>query len=192
MLYHPCVRILGIDPGSRVLGFGCLELRERRASGTGASRIKNAVSLPTGRSALQLVEAGVLRLGSRGPIESRLLTLARGLEELLQRLDPDQLAVEEAFFGKSVQSALRLGEARGVVLLEAARRGVEVAQYPPATIKLRVAGAGGASKEALARMVQATVGASAKGLPLDASDALAVALCHALSLQGGAGLGTRP
>ena len=185
------MRILGIDPGSRVLGFGCLELRERQAPQGGLGRIKNSASLPTGRSALRLVEAGVLRVGTRGPMERRLLALAEGLEAILQRLEPDQMAVEEAFFGKSVQSALRLGEARGVVLLSAARRGISAAQYAPATIKLRVAGAGAASKEALARMVQASIGPGARDLPLDATDALAVALCHALTIQGGAGLGTR-
>lgn len=174
-----------------MLGFGCLELSERRAPQAGQSRIKNSASLPTGRSSLRLVEAGVLRVGSRGAMESRLMALAEGLEAIFQRLVPDQLAVEEAFFGKSVQSALRLGEARGVVLLCAARAGATVAQYAPATIKLRVAGAGAASKEALARMVQASIGPGAKNLPLDASDALAVALCHALTIQGGAGLGTR-
>ncbi len=186
------MRILGIDPGSRVLGYGCLELSEQRGHAGGRSRVKNAVSLPSGRSALQLVEAGVLRLGGKDSIESRLLSIAEGLAEVLKRLEPKVMAVEEAFFGKSVQSALRLGEARGVVLLSAAKVGIGVVQYPPATIKLRVAGAGGASKEALARMVQASLGPQAKGLALDASDALAVALCHALTLQGGAGMGTRP
>ncbi|MEZ5989883.1 MAG: crossover junction endodeoxyribonuclease RuvC [Planctomycetota bacterium] len=177
------MRILGIDPGTRVVGFGCLELVSGRTAPPGVLRSRNSVAAVHGPGRHRLVEAGVLRLGDSGvPIERRLLDLAEGLDRLIARLGPAVLAVEEAFFGKSVQSALRIGEARGAVLVAAARAGLPVAQYPPATIKLRVAGAGGASKQALARMVEAGLGA--RDLPLDASDALAVAWCHALSTEG--------
>ena len=92
----------------------------------------------------------------------------------------DVLALEEAFFGKSVQSALRIGEARGVVLVAAARAGIPVAQYPPATIKKAVTGRGGATKEQVQEMVRITLGLAAPPQPADAADALAIAICHAL------------
>lgn len=176
------MRVLGIDPGTSVVGFGCIELAERRTARSVPFRILNAVSLGSGGGDARLVDAGVVRLGRRVPIETRLLRLGEALDRLLERLRPSSVAVEEAFYGKSVQAALRIGEARGVVLLCASRAGIRVAQYAPATVKLRVAGAGAASKAALARMVGASLGAGAGGLPADATDALAVALCHCFAL----------
>ena len=120
----------------------------------------------------------MLELGKRRPIPERLWTLARELSELFDRLVPQEVALEEAFHGRSIQSALRLGEVRGVVLAEAARRGLPVHQFAPARVKRRVAGHGAANKAAVARMVESAVGAGPGLLP-DASDALAVALCRA-------------
>lgn len=175
------VRILGIDPGSVVAGFGCVEYRARRAAESTsarplAHRAANVAS--AGGGELSLVEAGVLELGRRRPIPERLWTLARELAELLDRLEPQEVALEEAFYGRSIQSALRLGEVRGVVLAEAARRGIDVHQFAPARVKRRVAGHGAANKAAVARMVESAVGAGSALAP-DASDALAVALCRA-------------
>ena len=126
-----------------------------------------------------LVESGRLRLGgSRVAIEVRLLRLSVELAALIERLKPDELALEEAFYGRNVQSALRIGEARGVVLAEAARRGVAVFQFPPARIKRSVAGYGAATKDRVARMAGEQLGLSLGHLPRDATDALAVALCR--------------
>ena len=178
------VRILGVDPGTAVVGFGCLELREGRAAGPASSvplahRVANAVRGPAAGQKVELVEAGVLRLGRRGlRIEHRLLALARSLAELLDRLEPQELALEEAFYGKSVQSALRIGEARGVVMAEACRHQVEVHQFAPARIKRCVTGHGAATKEAVARMTGRLLDLDRPPLPLDASDALAAALCR--------------
>ncbi len=176
------VRILGVDPGTAVVGFGCLELREGRPPRTSnqplAQRVLNVVAGPRGRQKVELIEAGVLRLGGRQvSIEHRLYALSRELGELLDRLAPQELALEEAFFGKSVQSALRIGEARGVVLAEASRRSVTVRQFAPARVKRCVTGHGAASKQAVARMAGQLLSLKSLPRPADATDALAVALC---------------
>ena len=103
--------------------------------------------------------------------------MARLVEELqgvLEECQPDELALEEAFHGKSAQSALRIGEARGVILATACGRGVDVHQYPPARIKRAVAGHGGASKEAVAEMACRSIGIRALAGPADVADALSV------------------
>ena len=107
-----------------------------------------------GGGRLAVVEAGALRLGrSSDPIPGRLRNLADAVRRLIGELGPDELALEEAYFGRSVQSALRIGESRGVILAEADRAGVAVSQFPPARIKRSVTGNGSASKEQVARMV---------------------------------------
>jgi crossover junction endodeoxyribonuclease RuvC len=125
------------------------------------------------------VEAGVIRVGgSELGLGERLRRIGDGLDALLRRLGVDQVALEEAFFGKSVQSALRIGEARGVVILATARADLPLFQYAPATIKRSVCGAGAASKERVGSLVATWLGLAAPVRPHDASDALAVALCH--------------
>lgn len=178
------VRILGIDPGTVTVGFGCLDAADtaRSSSRAGATRAVAhrasnvvAVTATVGR-ALALVEAGVLQLGRSGtPIEARLARLAEGLAALLVRLAPDCVALECAFAGKSVQSALRIGEARGVVLAEVHRAGIAIEQLTPARIKRSVTGHGGANKAAVARMAQQLLGLREPLPTLDATDALAVA-----------------
>ncbi len=181
------MRILGIDPGTRVAGYGCLDLPEAGPRPEGGGNFANERA-PVGGGRPRLREAGLLRLGpSSLPVPRRLLRLAELLEERIEALRPRVLVVEEAFAGRGLQAALRLGEARGVVLLTAIRAGLEIAQYPPATIKRRVAGNGRSSKEQMARLLAASLEApprAMEGMPLDASDALAAALCHALSLGG--------
>ncbi|MCK5944999.1 MAG: crossover junction endodeoxyribonuclease RuvC, partial [Planctomycetes bacterium] len=143
----------------------------------GSNVVRAAVA---GGGGVRLVTAGVLRLGKRGAeLTSRLLSLSQQFAALVRELRPDEVAVEEAFYGKSVQAALRIGEARGVVLAESARSGLDVHQYPPARVKRCVTGHGAARKESVASMLgqmlpelAATV---ATGLPADATDAVAVA-----------------
>lgn len=179
------VRILGIDPGTLVVGFGCLELvvdGPRRSHGERplAMRASNTVQVGGGGGDVTLAAMGVLRLGGRdAELPQRLLSLADQFRALLERLRPDEVAVEQAFYGKSVQAALRIGEARGVVLAEAARFGVTVHQFAPARVKRCVTGRGAASKASVAAMVTQLVRISARqseGLPADATDAVAVAL----------------
>ena len=172
------MRILGIDPGTVIVGYGCLEVveREQAALGAAGARIKNLVRSPS-HQRVRVVEAGALRLG-RGEIVDRLGKLLHCLDELLTRLRPDELALEEAFHGKSAQAALRIGEARGVVIAEARRHGVAVFQFPPARIKQSLTGHGGAGKDHVADMARRTLGLAAAPQPRDVSDALAVALCR--------------
>ena len=179
------VRILGVDPGTMVAGFGCLELVDSSAAARElpiALRTANTMMI-AGRSDLRVVEAGVMRLGRRGDtVAERLGELAVAFAALLDRLQPREVALEEAFAGKSIQSALRIGEARGVVLAESARRGLVVHQFPPARVKRCVAGTGAARKETVAAMLaQQLPGAAAiaEAWPEDATDALAVALTRA-------------
>ena len=151
------VRIMGIDPGSRVLGYGLVVVdRGRMTMETcGAIRAKVSKSLP-----------------------ERLVQIHRGLTEVLSEGGPDGVAIEEMFLGRNAQSAIRLGEARGVALLCAAQAGLEIFEYPTATVKKSVTGLGRADKEQVARMVQRILGLSEIPRPRDATDALAVGICH--------------
>ncbi|MBL9077320.1 MAG: crossover junction endodeoxyribonuclease RuvC [Planctomycetes bacterium] len=178
------VRILGVDPGTLVAGFGCLEAEfdlPRRTTGSAplALRAGNVVRLDGGVGRdVRVLELGVLRLGGRdAPVAERLMALGDQFRALLQRLQPTEIALEEAFSGKSVQAALRIGEARGVVLAESARAGLCVHQFPPARVKRSVTGHGAASKPSVAAMVSRLLpNGAGTGLPADATDAVAVAL----------------
>ncbi len=185
------LRILGIDPGSQVVGYGCLELAAAVADSV-ADRAAPPLALAAGnvvrRGAslvgMRVVDAGVLSLGGRAvALEDRLLRLRQLLTELLQRLAPDELAIEGAFYGKSVAAALRIGEARGVILAGAREHGLVVHQFAPARIKRAVAGHGQANKDAVAEMVCRQLALPAAAGPRDITDALAAAYCRAQ--QGG-------
>ena len=121
-------------------------------------------------------QSAVLPQGRRPGTES-IAPVTGGASDTKVRA-PHEVALEEAFCGKSVQSALRIGEARGVVLATAHRSGLVVHQYPPARIKRRVAGHGAASKEAVSRMAVQALGVAGIDGPADATDAVAVALCR--------------
>ena len=152
-------RVLGIDPGSQVTGWGLL-----------------------GGTAVQpcLLEAGVLRLGA-GDFPQRLALLQERLAELVSRLRPTVAAVESPFHGASARSALQLAHARGVILAVLAGAGVEVVEYTPASVKKAVTGSGRADKRQVAAMVGQLLGAALPGSSHDLSDALALALCHLAS-----------
>ncbi|MFY9343620.1 MAG: crossover junction endodeoxyribonuclease RuvC [Planctomycetota bacterium] len=159
------VRILGIDPGTQIVGFGCLEIAvgEVRVRGDNvpialrASNVVRASSTVTG--GVRLLVAGALRLGKRTTgLPSRLQVLAEQFRALIAQWAPHEVAVEQAFHGKSVQAALRIGEARGVVLAEAAAAGLAVHQFAPARIKRCVTGNGAASKVVVAAMVKRLLG----------------------------------
>jgi crossover junction endodeoxyribonuclease RuvC len=181
------VRILGIDPGTQVVGFACLQAVAGSSRSTPsqvplAMRAGNAVRVAAGHGgAVQVIEFGAMRLGNRDTaLADRLFALAEQVRSLLARLSPSEVALEEAFCGKSVQAALRIGEARGVVLAEAARAGLHVHQFAPARIKRCVTGNGAASKQSVAAMVgHLLLGGALReppDVPADATDALAVAL----------------
>jgi crossover junction endodeoxyribonuclease RuvC len=152
------VRILGIDPGTLRLGYGVID---RPAP-----------------ARMSYVECGVISAPARQERFDRLATIGRGLRELVHELKPDAVAMEEAFFGKNVQSTIALGEARGVALFVTAECGLRMAGYPPAQVKSTVVGHGRASKEQVAFLVRALL--SMRRAPsADAADALAIAICHA-------------
>jgi crossover junction endodeoxyribonuclease RuvC len=108
----------------------------------------------------------------------RLLAISRKLEEVIERLSPQACAVEDTFYAVNVKSALKLGQARGAVLVAAARAGVEVFEYSPLEIKSALVGYGRAEKRQVQEMVRVILGIKNVPEPLDASDALAVAICH--------------
>jgi len=151
------MRILGIDPGTVVIGYGVIE-------GSGDTAI--------------LVDCGALRSPPRLPIAERLSRLYNQLCEIVSRYQPDAVAVEQPFVAKNVNSALAIGKAQAVAILAAANRGIPVHEYTPAQIKQRVADYGGSSKEQVQRMVGLQLGLSEAPEPADAADALATALCH--------------
>jgi len=149
--------VLGIDPGTRVLGFGAV------------------VDAPDGP---RLLSCGCLRAPARLSVAARLGRLAVELEALLVELAPRVVVVETAFTARNPRSALRVGEARGMVLASAARAGRIVAEIAPAAAKKAVLGHGGGSKEQVAAMVAAQLRTGPLDVPFDATDALAIALGH--------------
>jgi len=152
------MRVLGVDPGSDVTGYGIIETDGRR---------------------YEVVEYAGIRTPSRFRFADRLLLISRKLEEVIQRLSPQACAVEDTFYAVNVKSAMKLGQVRGVVLLTAARANVEVFEYSPLEIKSALVGYGRAEKEQVQEMVRVLLKLKEAPQPLDASDALAVAICHA-------------
>lgn len=130
---------------------------------------------------LSLVECGVLTTPAGAAQSDRLLRLYDELRRLIERFQPDAAAVEELFFGKNVNTALTVGQARGVTLLAFAQAGVPVFEYKPTQVKQALAGYGGADKRQMQEMVRMTLRLSAIPRPDDAADAVAIAICHAYS-----------
>jgi crossover junction endodeoxyribonuclease RuvC len=157
----PSARILGVDPGSIVTGWGLIGGRPADP---------------------EWLDAGVIRLGpSDTPLSDRLLRLHQELETLVRRLGPTCAAVESPYQGSNARSALQLAHARGVVLVVLAGAGLEVAEYTPATVKKAVTGNGRAPKEQVRSMVGRLLDRPGLVAPDDLADALAVALCHGSS-----------
>jgi crossover junction endodeoxyribonuclease RuvC len=152
------VRIFGIDPGSVRTGYGCIETSGSRSA---------------------LVCSGAIVPPARSPFPLKLQVLYLTLAEHLAEARPDCVAIESLFHGLNSRSAFALAHARGVLMLAATQHGVPVVEYAPAEIKRAVVGFGRAEKPQVQRMVTMLLGLSAPPMPLDASDALAVALCHA-------------
>jgi crossover junction endodeoxyribonuclease RuvC len=156
------VRILGLDPGSRVCGYGVIDVHG---------------------DDLVYVECGVLTAPEDRAMEDRLGEIARGLREVIGELAPAVVAVEDVFVHQqNPRSGLALAQARGMALAVIGLAGLRVASYPPALVKKSVAGSGGAGKEQVARMVQALI--KLRSLPkADATDALAIAITHGRTMR---------
>jgi crossover junction endodeoxyribonuclease RuvC len=156
------VRVLGIDPGTSVTGYGVVEY------GNGTPGF--------GR----LIECGVIRLTTRSPLPRRLAQLHDGIVQLIERHQPTALALEDAFYHKNVRTTLVLGHARGVVLLAAQQHALAISEYAPATVKKSVVGAGAAPKSQVAAMVAHLLRLKHAPRPSDAADGVAVALTHVI------------
>src|SRR5687768_18391074 len=156
------LKVLGIDPGTAILGYGVVEGVPGRAS--------------------RLLECGTLTTGARDPLPARLRVLYDGVAALIGRHTPDAVAVESAFYGKNVRTAVVLSHARGVILLAAEMAEVEIAEYSPAVIKKTVVGRGAAMKAQVGYMVAQLLRLKEPPSPGDAADGVAVALTHLMML----------
>lgn len=153
------MRILGIDPGSVTTGFGVVDYERGR---------------------LALVEQGSIHTPRGAELAARLAFIEERLRQVIERTRPSVAAIEAPFAGKNVKSLVQLAHARGVVLLTAQNARLEIAEYSPRSVKSAVVGYGGAEKEQVAKMVRLLLpGCSALTMTADASDALAIAICHA-------------
>ncbi len=155
-------RVLGIDPGTAIMGFGIVEERAGKLVG---------------------VTHGVLLTPKGEPLPERLLRLYEGLHAVMAADRPSVMAIEALFFNRNVRTALAVGHARGVALLVAAQMGIPVVEYAPQQVKYAVVGYGAASKDQVQRMVATLLGLRAVPRPDDAADALAIAICHAHSAR---------
>ena len=154
---HISSRILGIDPGTNVLGFAVIEVDGEKVN---------------------VLEIGVLHLRDKGEHVDKLKEIFLEIQEIIEKYLPQDLAIEAPFFGKNVQSMLKLGRAQGVAMAAGMTMGLTITEYSPKKVKQSVTGNGNADKEQVMKMLQTIL--SFKGNPkqLDATDAVAVALCH--------------
>jgi crossover junction endodeoxyribonuclease RuvC len=152
------MRTIGIDPGTAIMGWGIVDEQGGQ---------------------LTLVDFGALTTSSKEPQPARLATLYAGLQELLARYRPEHAAIEELFFGKNVNTAITVGQARGIALLALQQAEVHIHEYKPLAVKQAVSGYGGADKRQMQEMVRMTLRLDSIPRPDDAADALAIAVCHA-------------
>lgn len=149
--------ILGIDPGTRDTGFGCIQSKGNQFTCRSAGSLKAPES----------------------PMPPRLATMYGEFESLLEEQEPDLVVVEEAFYGPNAKASMKLGQVRGVILLGAQRADVEIAEYTPKEIKKATTGNGSASKHQVKRMVLSLLNLAGESLSKHATDALAAAICGA-------------
>jgi crossover junction endodeoxyribonuclease RuvC len=154
------VKVIGIDPGTASCGFGIVHEKDGR---------------------LRALDHGWWQTPAAERLELRLKTIFDGVAGLIAEHRPDAVALEESFVGVDARTALSVGQARGAVMVAAANAGVDCAEYPPARVKQVVCGYGRAEKQQVQKMVTAILSLKAPPTPSHASDALAVAICHALA-----------
>ena len=151
------MRVLGIDPGTVVVGYGVIDSEQDK---------------------ITLVGCSALTCRERSPVGERLNYLYNKLTEVISRYQPDAVAIESPFVAKNVRSALAIGRAQAVAMLAASQRGIPTYEYTPAQVKQSVANYGASSKEQVQEMVRLQLGLDETPQPSDAADALAVAICH--------------
>jgi|TARA_B110000914_G_scaffold120338_1_gene105069 crossover junction endodeoxyribonuclease RuvC len=149
--------ILGIDPGTIIMGYGLIRIKGNKA---------------------ELINMGVLHLSKLNSHELKLKKIFERTLQLVEEYKPDEFAVEAPFFGKNVQSMLKLGRAQGVAMAAALYRDVPIFEYTPKKIKMSITGSGNASKEQVASMLQSLLKIEKLPKHLDATDGLAAAMCH--------------
>jgi len=156
------MRIIGIDPGTGILGFGVIDVERGKA---------------------KLVDAGVIRTPVKEDDAVRLLTIYEELTELIKLNKPEYMSVEKLFFSKNVTTAMTVSQARGVVLLCAQQAGIPIAEYNPMQIKQAITGYGKADKKQMQEMVKVILGLKEIPKPDDAADALAAAITHSMNVR---------
>jgi len=150
-------RLLGVDPGTNVLGYALIDIKNNKVT---------------------LIAMGVIQMGKLGEQQLKLKKIFERLQEIIQQYRPAEMAIEAPFFGKNVQSMLKLGRAQGVAIAAAITNNVQVTEYAPKKIKQSVTGNGNASKEQVAAMLATIIGQKLDKQTLDATDALGAAVCH--------------
>lgn len=165
-MQKPVKIILGIDPGTIVMGYGLVTV--------------------TGQE-MSLLELGVLKPGKVKDTYKKLQLIFNTVSGLITKYQPTDFAIEAPFFGKNVQSMLKLGRAQGVAIAAAMRHGLDVTEYSPKKVKQSITGNGNADKEQVMKMLQVLLHFSERPRQLDATDALAVAVCHHFQTSGPAG-----
>ncbi len=156
-------KILGVDPGTNILGYSVIDIS---------------------RGEPHILDLGVIKLDKKSDHHIRLKEIFLQLQEVIETYSPDVLAIEAPFYGKNVQSMLKLGRAQGVAMAAAITMGLDIAEYPPKRIKQAVTGNGNAAKEQVSAMLSQILKRSFEHVSLDATDALATAYCHYLAVSG--------
>ena len=154
------MRIIGIDPGTGILGFGVIEVDARGNP--------------------KMITAGVITTPAHTPLEDRLLEIFDGLTEIIAETKPEVMSIEKLFFAQNVTTAISVSHARGVAMLTGKQAGLEIAEYTPLQIKQTLTGYGRASKKQMQEMVKLQLGLNSIPKPDDAADGLAAAITHSL------------
>lgn len=155
--------ILGIDPGTVIMGYGLIHIQGKE---------------------MTMLNMGVIKLDKMKDHPSRLKKIFERTVEIIREYHPDEMAIEAPFFGKNVQSMLKLGRAQGVAIAAALSQNIPIVEYTPKKIKQSVTGNGNASKEQVSGMLENLLNTKMDGMPLDATDGLAAAVCHHFNSSG--------
>lgn len=156
------MRILGIDPGTGILGFGVIEVKRGKS---------------------HLVDAGVVRTPAHTPLDERLVDIYDSLCEIIAETKPDEMSIEKLFFAQNVTTAMSVSHARGVAMLAGKKAGLTIYEYTPLQIKQGITGYGRADKKQIQEMVRVILGLKDVPKPDDCADALAAALLHAQTMR---------
>ncbi|TAE99244.1 MAG: crossover junction endodeoxyribonuclease RuvC [Runella slithyformis] len=149
--------ILGVDPGTQIAGYGVIKITGQR---------------------IDLLQYGVLKLGKYSTYQLKLQKIFERITQLIDEFLPDEMAIEDPFYGKNPQSMLKLGRAQGVAMAAALSRNIPIVEYSPKSVKKSVTGSGSASKEQVAYMLQSILKQELRPEFFDATDAVAIAICH--------------